>query len=82
MSDKTNNQTDYSINLNDCIEDMADNLVYRTEFDDIPSDVFSPIIFELINDIVDDISTSPEKYIKPKHQKLIEQTYQKYLADY
>lgn len=74
-------EQDYSINLNDCIDDMADNLVYRTEFDDIPADVFSPIIFELINDVIDDISTSPEKYIKSKHQKLIEQTYHKYLAD-
>lgn len=75
------NSTDYSINLNDCIDDIADNLVYRTEFDDLPTDIYIPIVFELINDVIDDISTSPGKYIQSKHQKLIEQTYQKYLAD-
>ncbi len=72
---------DYSINLNDCIDDIADNMVYRTEFDDIPTDIYIPIVFRLINDVIDDISTSPEKYIKSKHQKLIEQAYQEYLAE-
>ncbi|MGK7896454.1 MAG: hypothetical protein AB4372_23260 [Xenococcus sp. (in: cyanobacteria)] len=56
--------------------------VYRTEFDDIPTDIYIPIVFELINDIIEDISTSPEKFVKPKHQKLIAQVYQEYLADF
>ncbi len=72
---------DYSINLNDCIDDIADNLVYRTEFDDIPTDIYIPVVFELINDIIDDIATAPDKFVKPKHLKLIEQAYQEYLAE-
>ena len=77
-----NTQQDYVINLNDCIDDMADNLVYKTEFDDIPTDIYIPIVFELINDVIDNIAAAPEKYIKPKHQKLIEQAHQDYLADF
>lgn len=74
-------QQDYLINLNGCIDDMADNLVYQTEFDDIPTDIYIPIIFDLINDIIDDIAAAPDKFIKPKHQRLIEQAHQEYLAD-
>lgn len=73
QSMKTQQNPDYSINLNDCIDDIADNLVYQTEFDDIPTDIYIPIFFELINDIIDDIATAPEQFIKLKHQKLIEQ---------
>lgn len=74
-------QQDYSINLNNCIDDMADNLVYQTEFDDIPTDIYIPIVFDLINDMIDDIAAAPEKFIKPKHQRLIEQAHQEYLAE-
>ncbi len=55
--------------------------VYQTEFDDIPTDIYIPIVFELINDIIDNIATSPEQFIKLKHQKLIEQAYLEYLAE-
>ena len=51
---------DYCINLDDCIDDIANNLVYQTEFDDIPTDIYIPIVLELINDVIDDIATATE----------------------
>ncbi len=42
---------DYLINLNDCIDDIADNLVYRTGFDDIPTDIYIPISL-LLNQVI------------------------------
>ena len=60
---------EYSIDLKECIDDMADNLVYRTDFDDVPTDIYIPIALKLINDVIDDIATNPEKYIQPKHQE-------------
>ena len=82
QSMKTPENPEYSINLDDCIDDIADNLVYQTEFDDIPTDIYIPIVFKLINDVIDDIAIAPGQFIKQKHQKLIEQAYQQCLTKF
>ena len=61
MTQKTDQ---YTISLEDCLEDIAENFIYaESEYSDVPPFVLIPLMFEAVNDLIDEFSNNPEKYI-------------------
>jgi hypothetical protein len=78
MTQKTNQ---YTISLSDCLEDIASNFIYaESEYSDVPPFVLIPLMFEAINDLIDEFSTNPEKYVSDRLREKINKTVSEYLA--
>ena len=93
MTQKTDR---YTISLSDCLEDIAENftdisrcwirfstrvLIYaESEYSQIPSFVLVPLMFEAINDLIEEFSTNPEKYISDRLRQKIDEAVSEYLA--
>lgn len=59
--------TKYIIDFSDCIEDSAQNLVYsESEYNNIPDSELMPIIYEAVNELIEEFSTNPEKHISDR----------------
>ena len=71
----------YTISLDDCLEDIASNFIYaEKEYSDVPPFVLIPLMFEAVNDLIDEFSNSPEKYINNALRQKIDETVNEYLA--
>ena len=71
----------YTISLSDCLEDIAENFIYaEKEYSQVPSFVLVPIMFEAVNDLIDEFSNSPEKYISDRLRQKIDEAVSEYLA--
>ncbi len=78
MTPKTDH---YTISLSDCLEDIAENFIYaESEYRQIPSFVLVPLMFEAVNDLIDEFSDNPEKYISDRLREKIDETVSEYLA--
>jgi hypothetical protein len=78
MTQKTNQ---YTISLSDCLEDIAENFIYaENEYSHVPSFVLVPLMFEAVNDLIDEFSTNPEKYISNALRQKIDEVVAEYLA--
>ena len=58
----------YQIDLTDCIRDIAANYVHDSEHFQLPSDIFENLVFQALNELIDDFSQNPENYLKPCHE--------------
>jgi hypothetical protein len=77
----TQNINQYTISLSDCLEDIAENFIYaESEYSHVPSGVLVPIMFEAVNDLIDEFSSSPEKYISDRLRQKLDETVSEYLA--
>jgi hypothetical protein len=77
----TQNINQYTISLSDCLEDIAENFIYaESEYSHVPSFVLVPIMFEAVNDLIDEFSSSPEKYISDRLREKLDETVSEYLA--
>jgi hypothetical protein len=77
----TQNINQYTISLSDCLEDIAENFIYaESEYSQVPSFVLVPIMFEAVNDLIDEFSSSPKKYISDRLKEKIDETVSEYLA--
>jgi hypothetical protein len=77
----TQNINQYTISLSDCLEDIAENFIYaESEYSQVPSFVLVPIMFEAVNDLIDEFSSSPEKYISDRLRQKLDETVSEYLA--
>ena len=71
----------YTISLSDCLEDIAENFIYaESEYSQVPSFVLVPLMFEAVNDLIDEFSNNPEKYISDRLREKIDKTVSEYLA--
>jgi len=71
----------YTISLGDCLEDIAENFIYEnSEYSHVPPFVLVPIMFEAVNDLVDEFSSNPEKYISDRLRRKLDETVSEYLA--
>ena len=71
----------YTISLTDCLEDIAENFIYaESEYSHVPPFVLIPIMFEAVNDLIDEFSTNPEKYINHSLRQKLDETVSEYLA--
>ena len=78
MTQKTDR---YTISLSDCLEDIAENFIYaESEYSQVPSFVLVPLMFEAINDLIEEFSTNLEKYINDLHRQKIDEAVREYLA--
>ena len=78
MTQKTN---PYTISLSDCLEDIAENFIYaESEYSQVPPFVLVPIMFEAINEWIEEFSTNPEKYISDRLREKIDEAVREYLA--
>ncbi len=78
MTQKTDR---YTISLSDCLEDIAENFIYaESEYSQIPSFVLVPIMFEAINEWIEEFSTNPEQYISDRLREKIDEAVREYLA--
>ncbi len=72
MTQKTNQ---YTISLSDCLEDIAENFIYaESEYSHVPPFVLVPIMFEAVNDLIDEFSSNPEKYISDRLREKLDET--------
>ena len=65
--------------MTESVRDIAANLIYGGEYHHLPSDIFEQLIIELINDLVDDLASDPQKYLKPHHETKIDRIAHQYL---
>ena len=78
MTQKTDR---YTTSLEDCLEDIAENFIYaESEYNHVPPFILVPIMFEAVNDLIDEFSDSPEKYISDRLRQKIDETVSEYLA--
>ena len=63
----TNTQK-HIIDLTDCVADTTSN-------------IFENVVFEALNDLIDDFAINPDKYLKPKHKQQIDAIASQYLQD-
>ncbi|MEL6929667.1 MAG: hypothetical protein AAFO95_13645 [Cyanobacteria bacterium J06600_6] len=89
----------YTISLENCLEDIAENFIYAksetqryrvaspAKQDDgasapchVPPFVLVPIMFEAVNDLIDEFSSNPEKYLSDRLREKLDQTVNEYLA--
>lgn len=69
------------IDLTDSLADITANIIHDSEHHLLPSDIFENTILEAINDLIDDFAVHPNRYLKPKHLKLIDSIAAEYLQD-
>ena len=67
------------IDLNDSIPDITANYIHDSEHFQLPSDIFESLIFQAINDLIDEFAQHPEQYLKSHHQTAIDCIAHQYL---
>ncbi|MEL6500852.1 MAG: hypothetical protein AAFQ23_05540 [Cyanobacteria bacterium J06623_1] len=71
----------YIITLDDCLEDIASNFIYEeSEYSQVPPFIFIPLMFEAVNELIDQFSSSPEKYLSHALRQKIDEAVSEYLA--
>lgn len=60
------------IDLTDSIADITANLIHDSEHYQLPSDIFESLVFQTINELIDDFAANPDNYLQPKHQQQID----------
>lgn len=77
----TQKSAQYTISLEDCLEDIAENFIYaESEYSQVPSFVLVPFMFEAINEWIEQFSTNPEKYVSDRLRERIDEAVSEYLA--
>ena len=71
----------FKTNLKEHAEDIAENFIYaESEYSHVPSFVLVPLMYEAVNDLIDEFSTNPEKYIGDRLRQKIDEAVSEYLA--
>ncbi len=76
-----NLENKYTICLDECLPDIAENFIYaESDYNHIPPFVLVPIMFEAINEWIEEFSDNPEKYIFSRLREKIDEAVVEYLA--
>ncbi|MGL5834257.1 MAG: hypothetical protein ACRC1Z_13630 [Waterburya sp.] len=65
-------KTNYKLDLSDSVPDITTNVIHDSRFNQLPSDIFESVIFQALNELIDDFALHPDKYLKPKHRSQID----------
>ena len=69
-SETAKHPTSFNLDLDFCIADIADNFVYeREEYQEIPASIVQSVMFEAINNLLDEFANNPEPYINERLRK-------------
>ena len=71
----------HQIDLSDSLPDITANIIHDSKHYLLPSNIFETAILETINDLIDDFAINPDKYLKSKHLKQIDNIAAEYLQD-
>jgi two-component SAPR family response regulator len=71
----------YSIDLSEAIPDITNNVIHDSRFNQLPSDIFEQVIFQALNDLIDDFAQNTDKYWSAEHRSQIESIAHDYLAN-
>lgn len=71
--------TNRTIDLSQSLADITSNLIHDSEHHLLPSDLFENVLFEVIEDLIDDFALNPNQYLQPKHHDQINQIAEEYL---
>ena len=69
------------IDLTDSLPDITANIIHDSQHYLLPSNIFEGAVLEAINDLIDDFAINPDKYLKSKHLKQIDNIAAEYLQD-
>lgn len=67
------------IDLTDSIPDITANLIHDSEHFQLPSDIFEKLVFQALNDLIDEFAQNPDRYLKPHHRSEIDRIAHEYL---
>lgn len=73
-------QDRFNVDLTNAIPDIAASLIHDSEHSQLPSDIFEKLVFQALNDLVDDFAQDPAKYLKPHHETAIDLIAHEYLG--
>ena len=63
-SETAKHPTTFNIDLDFCIADIADSFVYeKEEYQEIPASAVQSVMFEAINELIDEFAIDPEQYL-------------------
>jgi hypothetical protein len=80
VSIQTETATVRVIDVTDCIPDITANLISASpEHSNLPPKQFESLVFQALNDLVDDFALNTDKYIKPQHETVIDSIAHQYL---
>ncbi len=81
MNNNNNLENKYTICLDECLLSIAENFIYaESDYSHVPSFVLVPLMFEAVNDLIEEFSDSPEKYISERLREKIDEAVASYLA--
>lgn len=67
------------IDVTDSIPDITANIIHDSEHYQLPSDIFEDLVFQALNDLIDDFALNPDKYLKPHHYQKLDHLAHHYL---
>lgn len=67
------------IDLSNAVTDIAANLIYNSQYHDLPSDIFEELVIRIANDLIDDFASDPQKYLQPHHKAELDRIARDYL---
>lgn len=67
----TKTHTSRIVDLSDSLPDITANLIQDSEHFQLPSDIFEDLIYQALNDLIDDFAQNPAYYLKPPHETAI-----------
>lgn len=80
VKDLMNPANDYNIDVSECLEDITANYIAdSTEHYQLPSDLFENVLFEALNDLIDEFAQAPDRFLKTHHTQQIDRIAQTYL---
>ena len=71
--------SNYSIDLNDCLEDITTNIIHDSEHFLLPSDIFEDAVFEAVNDLIDEFAQAPDRFLTSRHTQRLDDIAHAYL---
>ena len=82
QSETAKHPTSFNIDLDFCIADIADSFVFEnTEYEELPSSVIQSSMFQAINELIDNFSIEPQKYISDRIIKDLDRKLQEHRAE-
>lgn len=67
------------IDVSESLSDITANIIHKSEYSLLPSDIFEDLVFTAINELVDDFAHNPHNYLKPHHEEEIDRIAHHYL---
>lgn len=72
-------EQNHTIDLSECLSDITSNIIFDSEYSNFPADIFEEVVFQALNDLIDDFAFDPYKYLQSHHLTTIDRIADQYL---